>query len=102
MIGDLTRNEMEDLLRTEAVGRLGCHADGRTYVVPIGYAYHDGNIYAHSGLGLKIEMMQQNPEVCFEVEQITNIAHWKSVIAWGVYEMLDGPDADNGLHLLVG
>ena len=57
---------------------------------------------AHSGLGLKIEMMQQNPEVCFEVEQITNIAHWKSVIAWGVYEMLDGPDADNGLHLLVG
>ena len=59
MIGDLTRAEMERLLRTEAVGHLACCPNGRPYVVPIGYAYYDGCIYAHSGLGLKVEAMRQ-------------------------------------------
>lgn len=102
MIGDLTRVEMERLLREEAVGRLACCAEARPYVVPIGYVYHDGAIYAHSGLGQKVEMMRQNPQVCFEVEHIDNLAQWRSVVAWGKFEELDDGEADRALHLLVG
>lgn len=102
MIGDMTRAEMERLLRTEAVGHLACCPNGRPYVVPIGYVYHEGVIYAHSGLGMKVEAMRQNPEVCFEVEHIDNIADWKSVVAWGRFEELEEEEADNALHLLVG
>jgi nitroimidazol reductase NimA-like FMN-containing flavoprotein (pyridoxamine 5'-phosphate oxidase superfamily) len=102
MIGDLNRAEMERVLRTEAVGHLACCPDGRPYVVPIAYAYHEGCIYAHSGLGMKVEAMREQPEVCFQVEHIDNVAEWKSVIAWGRYEELDGEEADNALHLLVG
>ena len=32
MLGTLSSAEIEDLLRTEVVARLGCHAEGRTYV----------------------------------------------------------------------
>ena len=37
MVGWLSPAEIEDLLHTELVAHLGCHADGRTYVVPITY-----------------------------------------------------------------
>ena len=85
MLGKLNENEIEDLLQQQAVGRIGCHAEGITYVVPINYVYKDGYIYAHSAEGKKITMLRKNPKVCFEVDSIGNIRNWKSVIAWGIY-----------------
>jgi len=101
MLGDLTGDEIEQLLRREAIGRIGCSAEGRIYVVPIMYAYDGECIYAHSADGLKIRTMRANPSVCFEVEQIIDPAHWSSVIAWGTYEELSGADEDRAGTLLV-
>lgn len=33
--------------------------------------------------------MRQNPKVCFQVDDIDNMANWRSVIVWGEYEELD-------------
>lgn len=38
--------------------------------------------------GQKLHMMRANPFVCFEVEDIDDLANWHSVIAWGVFEEL--------------
>jgi nitroimidazol reductase NimA-like FMN-containing flavoprotein (pyridoxamine 5'-phosphate oxidase superfamily) len=57
-------------------------------VVPISYAYDGTYIYAHSEEGMKLKMMRKNPAVCFEVEDMDNMANWKSVIAWGNFEEL--------------
>src|SRR5208282_3505030 len=66
---------------------------GRTYVVPITYAYDGEHVYGHSSDGLKIRTMRANPSVCFEVDQLDTIAHWQSVVAWGTYEELaDGAE----------
>ena len=35
-------------------------------------------------------MMRSSPAVCFEVDEIADMANWKSVIAWGRYEELTG------------
>lgn len=86
MLGELHQNEIEDLLKQQVTGRIGCHADGITYVVPINYAYKDGCIYGHSAAGKKIDMLRKNPQVCFQVDQIESILQWKSVIVWGVYQ----------------
>ncbi|WP_114937759.1 pyridoxamine 5'-phosphate oxidase family protein [Mucilaginibacter endophyticus] len=86
MLGKLEQPEIEALLSRQITGRLGCHANGITYIVPVNYVYKNGVIYAHSGPGKKIEMMRQNPKVCFEVDEIKNIFSWKSVIAWGKFE----------------
>jgi nitroimidazol reductase NimA-like FMN-containing flavoprotein (pyridoxamine 5'-phosphate oxidase superfamily) len=102
MIGDLSASQMEQVLRTEVVGRIGCHTGDRTYVVPISYIYHEGSIYGHSSPGMKIEMMRQNPKVCFEVEHIDDLANWQSVILWGTYEELEGAEAEMAMSLLVG
>src|SRR5437867_2802633 len=36
-LGALSEDEIDQVLRFEMVGRIGCHADGKTYVVPIIY-----------------------------------------------------------------
>ena len=88
MLGILSPSEIEDLLQTEVVARLGCHADGRTYVVPVTYAYDGEGLLIQSGDGLKLRMMHKNPWVAVEVDHIDNLANWRSVIAWGRFEEL--------------
>jgi uncharacterized protein len=89
MFGKLSAEEIETLLHHQVVGRLGCHADGFTYVVPISYGYDGKFIYGHTVEGMKINLMRKNPNICFEVDTLENMANWKSVIAWGEFEELN-------------
>src|SRR5689334_15533829 len=100
MLGLLAPEDIERILHSETVGRIGCHADGRTYVVPITYAYDGTAIYGHSAEGLKLRMMRANPRVCFEVEQVDDLANWRSVIAWTTFEELHGAEAERAMQLL--
>jgi nitroimidazol reductase NimA-like FMN-containing flavoprotein (pyridoxamine 5'-phosphate oxidase superfamily) len=99
MIGELSPSQIEQLLHEQVVGRIGCHSRGRTYVVPVTYAYVDGAILSHTGNGLKVQMMRENPSVCFEVEDL-HLPQWSSVIVQGRYEELSGADADAALERL--
>lgn len=101
MFGVLDEVQINRVLSENIVGRLGCHADGKTYVVPVSYAYSGQYIYARSFEGLKITMMRENPNVCFQIDQMEDMADWQSVIVWGAYEELsDAGDRDNGLKIL--
>lgn len=88
MLGELTREQSEHVLRSEMVGRIGCYANGKVYIVPVTYVFHNNFIYAHSKEGLKIRIMRRNVKVCFEVESRENIRNWRSVVLWGKYEEL--------------
>jgi nitroimidazol reductase NimA-like FMN-containing flavoprotein (pyridoxamine 5'-phosphate oxidase superfamily) len=100
MIRALAGEEIERVLKAEAVGRIGCHVGDETYVVPVSYVYQDVCIYAHSAPGQKIEMMRQNPRVCFEVDHVEDLANWTSVICWGTYRELSGEEAERALARL--
>ena len=92
MFGNLTEDAIETVLQNQCIGRIGCHYNDVTYVVPISYAYDGTHVYGHAEEGMKINMMRQNPKVCFEVDTMQNMANWQSVIAWGSYEELPGGD----------
>jgi nitroimidazol reductase NimA-like FMN-containing flavoprotein (pyridoxamine 5'-phosphate oxidase superfamily) len=92
MLGELNEKQIEDLLTQQVTGRLGCNADGVTYVVPLNYNYNNSIIYAHAALGKKIEMMRKNPDVCFQVDSIRSVFEWESVIAWGRFEEITDID----------
>ena len=63
-----TREEMEEILRTETVGYLGLSVDGQPYVVPLNYAFVDGKILFHCAFtGKKLDYLRSNPRVCFTV-----------------------------------
>lgn len=88
MIGKLSENQIDHVLRSKLIGRIGCHADGRTYVVPVAYVMDNGYIYAHSRTGQKVTMMRKNPRVCFQVDDIDSLANWRSVVIDGQFEEL--------------
>ncbi len=101
MIGILSPEEIEATLRRHRVGRLGCSANDRPYVVPITYAYDGAFVYAYSALGRKIAVMREQPLVCFEVDEVDGPSTWRSVVAEGLYEELTNEAARNGaLRLL--
>jgi nitroimidazol reductase NimA-like FMN-containing flavoprotein (pyridoxamine 5'-phosphate oxidase superfamily) len=96
---ELPPDEVDDFLRSQVVGRIGCHADGVTYVVPVIYAYDGACVYVASVEGQKTRMMRAQPQVCFETDEYES-GSWRSVIAQGTYEELSGPEAERALELL--
>jgi len=96
----MTIEEVDQFLCQQFVGRIGCHAENRTYVVPIAYVYRDGAIWGFSHEGMKIEMMRSNPRVCIEIDRVEHLGSWASVIAWGTFEELTGGDATRGATIV--
>jgi len=91
MFGRLNMEEIDELLHQQIIGRIGCHSDGVTYIVPISYTYDGKYIYAHTLEGMKISLMRHNTNVCFEVDFINKNEKWQSVICWGSFEELVNP-----------
>jgi nitroimidazol reductase NimA-like FMN-containing flavoprotein (pyridoxamine 5'-phosphate oxidase superfamily) len=101
VIEELDEQEIDAFLRGQVVGRVGCHAGGETYVVPVLYVWDGECIYVQSIEGRKIRMMRSNPRVVFEVDEYEPGGGWQSVIVEGVYEELDDEQAKEALALLV-
>jgi uncharacterized protein len=101
MLGILNPRQIDQVLRSEVVGHLGCQGDGKIYVVPTSYVYDGEYIYGHSADGMKLRLMQAHPQVCFQVERIDNLATWVSVIAWGEYEEIADEDAKSAMRLFL-
>lgn len=96
----LTKDECFDLLGKNYVGRIGYLSDGKPEVLPITY-YFDREkevILSYSAEGNKINCMRKNPMVSFQVDEVADLQHWKSVIFHGEYEELKRSDAKVTLH----
>jgi nitroimidazol reductase NimA-like FMN-containing flavoprotein (pyridoxamine 5'-phosphate oxidase superfamily) len=93
---------MDEFLGRQRIARLGCHADGVTYVVPLIYAYEEGAVIAVTTEGRKTAMLRENPQVCVEVDEYDADGNgsWRSVIAQGTYEELAGDAVEPALALL--
>ena len=97
---ELTAAEVDELLREQSVGRIGCHAAGVTYVVPVIYAYDGECVHVASIEGQKVRLMRANPSVCFEVDEYEAPGRWRSAIAQGTYEESDEEETARSLALL--
>ena len=99
---ELPRGEIQEFLRGQRIVRLGCHADGVTYVVPLIYAYEDGAVVAVTTEGRKTAMLRENPRVCVEVDEYDcdGKGSWQSVIAYGRYRELSGEEIEPALALM--
>jgi hypothetical protein len=101
MLGTLNATQIDQILRSEIIGHLGCSADGKTYVIPMSYVYDGEYIYGHAVEGLKLRMLRANPQVCFQVDHIENLANWVSVIAWGEFEEVPYEEAQDAMRLFL-
>jgi nitroimidazol reductase NimA-like FMN-containing flavoprotein (pyridoxamine 5'-phosphate oxidase superfamily) len=95
MLEDLNDAQIEEILKGNLIGHMGCSANGVPYVIPICYAYSHGRIYGRTYEGKKLDMLRENANVCFQVENIENMLKWKSAICWGRFEELTDNDNRN-------
>ncbi len=101
MQGKLSQKDAKEFLKDNIYGHLGCHASGKTYIVPISYAFDGKSIYCHTHDGLKVDMIRENPVVCFQVDVIDALANWKSVIVHGTVSELINKERTKGIKALL-
>jgi nitroimidazol reductase NimA-like FMN-containing flavoprotein (pyridoxamine 5'-phosphate oxidase superfamily) len=63
MLGVLDDEQIETVLRTCSVGRIGYRDHDQVAVVPFSYAYANGSVYGHCAEGRKLTTMRQDPDV---------------------------------------
>lgn len=111
----LSKEEIDDVLKNEQVGRIATHNEnGYPYIVPVHYIICDEKIYIHGLIkGQKISNLIANNKVGFEVDHMgeiipddenpcdTNTA-FKSVIILGTAKMIeDKAIKEKILHAIV-
>ena len=89
---NLTRPEMEALLRRHHVGRIAFTDGRRVDVEPIGYVYHDGAIYGRAAPGTRMKALGGWPWVAFEVDEIRGLFDWESVVVKGTIYVVEPGD----------
>jgi nitroimidazol reductase NimA-like FMN-containing flavoprotein (pyridoxamine 5'-phosphate oxidase superfamily) len=102
MLGELNTQEIQNILLSQVVGRLACTDKKQPYIVPVTYAYDGEYIYGQSNEGLKLAILRKNPIICFEVDVMTDMANWRSVIVSGNFEELKDMEADKARDILFG
>ncbi len=90
-VEDMREEDIDLLLSEVGFGHFGCSANDIPFVVPIHYAYERPYIYVYTTEGKKHEIIRQNPNVCLQVEKITNNEVWQSVVVNGTAEQLSDP-----------
>jgi len=104
---------LEQILGGAEICRLSMLDGELPYIVPVNYGYRDGHIYIHSAPeGKKIDLLTQNKQVCFEVEDTVEIVkgkeacdwttRYRSVVGYGTVEILsDDKSKQEGLEAIM-
>lgn len=104
--------EIHKILDNARVCRVAMVDGDRPYVVPLCFARHENALYLHSALkGKKIEVLEQQPDVCFEVDALLETmdsddpCNWsmryQSVIGFGRAVFVENMDEKrNALQLI--
>lgn len=102
MLGELNEIQINNVLSSQVLGRLACTDGRQPYIVPVTYTYDGQYIYGQTNEGLKLNILRTNKNVCFEVDMMTDMRNWQSVIVIGKFEELKEEEAIKAREILFG
>ena len=85
---ELSREEIEDVLKRNKVGRLAFALHDRVDIQPIHYVYDHGWLYGRTSEGDKLATLSHNQWVAFEVDEVRDTFDWTSVVIHGSFWIL--------------
>jgi len=100
MLGHLEIAQINNILSSQVVGRLACTDGKQPYIVPMTYYYDGKYIYGQTNEGAKLKILRKNPNVCFELDIMTDMRNWQSVIVYGEFEELNDKEAGKARTIL--
>ncbi len=104
---------LNEILSSSKICRLGMIDNGLPYILPFNFGFHENCIYIHSAPeGKKLDLLKENPLVCFEVEQQADIIEdeiackwstlYRSVVGYGNVEIVtDFEEKKRGLEIIM-
>jgi uncharacterized protein len=102
MLGLLNDIQIENILSSQVVGRMACVDGSRPYIVPVTYTYDGNYIYGQTNEGMKLDILRKNKNVCFEVDMMSDMRNWQSVIVYGKFEELKDKESEKARDILFG
>ena len=96
---EMNQTEIEHVLSSHSHGHLACCHMKEPYIVPISYILYEHTLLSYTHPGRKIDIMEKNPRVCVQVDEIGE-DQWLSVIVYGQYEELKDKERLNAIQLL--
>lgn len=107
------KSVLEEILKQPQICRLGITDNAEPYILPFNYGYNDNCIYIHSAPeGKKINLLKNNPKVCFEIEQENKLIKgdiackwstlYRSIVGYGTVEIVtDFKEKTRGLEIIM-
>jgi len=87
----LARTECEAILARNHVGRVAFSFHDRVDIQPIHYVYEAGWLFCRTSPGSKLETLEHNRWLAFEVDEVQGPFDWRSVVVHGTFHRID-PD----------
>jgi nitroimidazol reductase NimA-like FMN-containing flavoprotein (pyridoxamine 5'-phosphate oxidase superfamily) len=100
MLGQLNEIQINNILSSQVIGRIACTNGKQPYIVPVTYTYNGEYIYGQTNEGTKLDILRRNSAVCFEVDTMSDMRNWQSVVVYGDFEELKGEDAEKAHAIL--
>jgi uncharacterized protein len=100
MLGELDDVQIRNVLSSQVLGRMACTDGKQPYIVPVTYTYDGEYLYGQTNEGTKLEILRKNPNVCFEVDMMTDMANWQCVLVYGKFEELKDGKAEKAREIL--
>ena len=88
VIRDLSREETEEIIKRNKVGRIGFSFHDRVDIEPIHYVYERGWLYGRTSEGSKLAAIQHNQWIAFEIDEVDDLFDWRSVVIHGSFWIL--------------
>jgi uncharacterized protein len=103
----LGRDEIEQILARNNVGRIAFSLHDRVDIEPINYVFDGGWIFGRTSYGAKLSTIAHHPWVAFEVDEVDGLFNWRSVVVKGAFYLVDSdtsaqqdPAFTHGVQLL--
>jgi nitroimidazol reductase NimA-like FMN-containing flavoprotein (pyridoxamine 5'-phosphate oxidase superfamily) len=97
---ELSRDECDALLARNHVGRVAFAYHDRVDIEPVHYVYAQGWLHGRTAPGAKLAILQHNPWIAFEVDEIEGLFDWRSIVVHGSVHIPDpeGSPTDRDAH----
>ena len=86
---ELTAEECAALLSRNNVARIAFSYRDHVDIEPIHYVYAEGWLYGRTTYGTKLRTLAHNRWLAFEVDEISALFDWKSVVVKGALYLLE-------------
>jgi nitroimidazol reductase NimA-like FMN-containing flavoprotein (pyridoxamine 5'-phosphate oxidase superfamily) len=76
---------IQTIIKESAVCRLAMTDGEKPYLIPLCFGFQDNTLFFHSARkGLKLDMLEKNPNVCFEFDAVQEVIGSDEPCSWSM------------------